>query len=725
MNSILANYIRKHSGLLLVILLALVIRIAYLVAYQGLPAWDQLTVDNYYHHNWAQNIADGNVLGDTTYFRAPFYVYCLALLYYLLGASLWVGRMFGLVIGVASIFMTYRIGRKIFDHRVGMIAATIHTIYPVIIYFESELLLDPLFALLLQVAIYRTLVWWDSNRPADIFTAGLMYGLAAITRPTVLIVVPLVIMLAWALQRPLKSAVKHSAVLLLGVVLTILPITLRNVLVASDPVLISSQGGINLYIGNNEVANGVTAAMPEPLGFNWRVQQVTHIAETDLGHKLKPGEVSSYWLRKSKDWILSNPGEFLTLYLKKLYRNFSDVEVSNNRDLGVFFARVGILNYNPLSFGILFGLTIAGCWICPGKNQKAVFLLTVIMTYTVMSALFFFSSRFRLPLLPLYIVLASATLGWLTTTILNNARAVLLPILAVILYGAFSFYPLVDLPKSNPSQYLISEGLFYLATEDYDRALTTFSKAHQIDPAFPETNLNLGATYMRLGRLDSALHYLSEEKRLHPGRTKASTNIASIYLLEGNFEQAAREIQAVIISRPYDVVANMVLMRSLFADSLIPKPDLIRNVNEAARRTGNDIRLINDAATRFASRGDLQLASEFLAMAAGSDPPPIETDDHSFEHNFINSRANRDRELAITYYQWGFVTGLGEQYAQSIEHSRTAIELDSTLAEAYINLASGYLLTSQLAEARSVVSLGVSKFPDNTSLKTFQLELNP
>ena len=215
MSSTLADYIRKHSGLVFIILLALAIRIAYLIAYQGSPAWDQLTVDNYYHHNWAQNIADGNVLGDTTYFRAPFYVYCLALLYYLFGASLWVGRIFGLAVGIASIFMSYRIGQKIFDHRVGLIAATIHTLYPVIIYFESELLLDPLFTLLLQIAIYRTLVWWDSNSLVDMFTVGLIYGLAAITRPTALIVIPLVMMLSWALQRPLRSVMKHSAVLLL------------------------------------------------------------------------------------------------------------------------------------------------------------------------------------------------------------------------------------------------------------------------------------------------------------------------------------------------------------------------------------------------------------------------------------------------------------------------------------------------------------------------------
>ena len=54
--------------------LALVIRVVYLLQYQQSALWDQLTVDNWYHHNWANSLAEGNLFGDTTYFRAPFYI---------------------------------------------------------------------------------------------------------------------------------------------------------------------------------------------------------------------------------------------------------------------------------------------------------------------------------------------------------------------------------------------------------------------------------------------------------------------------------------------------------------------------------------------------------------------------------------------------------------------------------------------------------------------------
>jgi hypothetical protein len=123
---------------------ALVIRVLYLLNYSDLPQWDQLTVDNYYHHHWAENLAGGNILGDTTYFRAPFYIYILGLVYTLFGASLWAARLFGMVVGLASIYCTYRIGRQAFSHQVGLVAAAVQSINPVFLYFEAELLLDRL-----------------------------------------------------------------------------------------------------------------------------------------------------------------------------------------------------------------------------------------------------------------------------------------------------------------------------------------------------------------------------------------------------------------------------------------------------------------------------------------------------------------------------------------------------------------------------------------------------
>jgi len=710
-----------RRALLAILLAALIIRILYLAYYSSLPVWDQLTVDNYYHHNWAQSISEGDILGGTTYFRAPLYVFCLAGLYAAVGTSLWVGRVFGILVGVLSVFLTYRIGRRVFDRRIGLVAAAIQAIFPMHLYFEGELLLDPLFTLLLQLAVDRVLVWWDLRKTREIFVAGLLFGLAAITRPTALVLLLPVALLLMAGLKMWRPIAVHIVVLVVGVALVVLPVTVRNIIVASEPVLISSQGGINFYIGNNEAADGVSAVMAEPLGSNWRIQQITHLAETAKGRPLTPGEVSTYWFQQAEDWITENPARFISLYARKLYHHISNREISNNRTLGVFFEKIPFLNFNPLSFGILFGLTAAGFWRWQRRNRKAGLLLAMLVTYVAVSSAFFFSSRFRLPLLPYFTILASATLFSICGDLFGNFRRALSTVALAIAFGLISYYPLVALPAGGTSQHLISEGLYYLGVDDYEHALESLTEARRIDPSFPETNLNLGVAFLRIGNIDSALFYFQQEKRYNPGRVKADINIASISLLRGEYDRATALVAPAIRATPYDVIANTVLLRGLFGDTLMVSAAIQDSVVAAARRTDNDISLLNEAAIRLTERGDLEAASSILGIAAVSHPPPIETDDNAFERHYQHSEAQWRRAKAKTYYQWGYVEGLSGEYDRAIQYSRESIELDSSRVEAYVNLISGYLSVGRHAEARQVLGVASTKFPNDPYLGRLNL----
>jgi len=267
------------TGLLLILAGALVLRVIYLYCYSALPDWEQLTVDNYYHHHWAQSLAGGNWVGDTTYFRAPFYVWCLGVLYALFESSLWVARLFGACAGLATVVVTYFLARKIYDHRAGLIAAALYACLPTPLYFEAEILLDPLFTFLLATSIFFIVDWLDSANIRSAVLAGLMIGLAALTRPTALILLPVIVIVLALRFVGLRRRWKQMA-LIVAACATLVAITfVRNLIVAGDPVMISSQGGINLYLGNHEEADGVSATMPEPYGHNWQIKQVTYSVE--------------------------------------------------------------------------------------------------------------------------------------------------------------------------------------------------------------------------------------------------------------------------------------------------------------------------------------------------------------------------------------------------------------------------------------------------------------
>ena len=708
---------RVNRTLLIILGMSLLIRILYLWFYHNLPDWYQLTIDNNYHVHWAQVIANGNIWGDTTYFRAPFYVYCLAFLYAVLGTSLWVARLFGLLVGLASICLTYLIGKKLFNEKTGLIAATIQGVYPIIIYFESELLLDSLFLFLVQLTVYRLLIWTEKHTVKNLFIAGVVLGLAAITRPTILVLVPLLLVIAIIYRKKITSFKKQVIVLLLGIAVFIAPVFLRNLIIAGDPVLIASQGGINFYIGNNEVADGVSAIMPEPMGFNWRIRHVVYIAEKAEGRELTPGEVSSYWIRQAITWIRNHPLDFIKLYGKKLFYNISNKEISNNRDFHWFFQKIPLLKYNPLSFGLLLIFTVIALFTAVRRNKRAQILLAFMVLYITAGALFFFNSRYRLPLLPYYFIFAAAGVQHLLITCKERHTKCGVLIAAGLGTAFISFYNLIPLPAGPSTYAMTSSGLYYYEKNDFSKALFYHRKALAIDSTYPEVNLNVGVDFLRLGQVDSARYYFQREYKFNPNRINAIVNLASLELLHGAPEKAVIYARKALDKLPYDVVANAILLRGLFAIDSSTTADsvLYQEVEAAAQRTNNDVYLLNDAALLLTERNMYQQAESVLLQALSSKPPPIEMDDEAFRLTFRNSPQNIKKQKAKASYQLGYIKGILGDYRDAIAYSKQAITWNPDLAEAYLNLISGLLSIGDRKAADSVITVASHRFAFNTN----------
>jgi tetratricopeptide (TPR) repeat protein len=705
----------------LVLALAILVRIIYLYQYHASPVWEQLTVDNWYHHHWAQSLASGNILGDTTYFRAPLYVYCLGLLYAIFGDSFWVGRLFGLVIGMASIGITYVLARRFIGARWAAVAAALQAFLPIVIYFESELLLDPLFMLMLQVAVWRALVWLDSRRDRDLLLTGLAFGLAAVCRPTAL--APAFVVLLWALgaKRLNGSWLSRAGIFSAGVLLCIAPIFVRNLVVAGDPVLIASQDGINLYIGNNTQADGLSAVLPEPLGHNWQIKQITHIAEKKTGRRLKPGEVSAYWRARALDWIRSHPGESAALWGKKLVYQFGNREISNNRSLQTHFSSFGLLSKNPLSFGVLFPLAILGAVAAWRRHAGVRLIVFIVAVHVIAAAFFFFSSRFRLPVMPFFCLLAAGGLAWMWQQRSRHFMKLVVAVIVLVGLGWLSFRPPIAYPDAWSVQSLVSRGLMHFTKGEMPAALASFRQAAEIRPDFPEVHLNLGATFLKMGQLDSAEVLFEREIGLHPDRFKAYQNLATVKLLHNDAASARSLAEQALSLAPYDIMSNLVWLRALGSDSAIDRGRLPSSIEQAARASEDDVEVLSEGATILVARGDCEAAMPFLLRARESMPPPIETDDQAFSPSFHHGTADYERLKAGAFYLLGYCHGQQGQIPESIECSRAAIAADSTMAAAYVNLRTGYLSQGRLREADSVLAEATRRFPHDElmqSLKT-------
>lgn len=719
--------ISRRDGLAIsgVLALALAVRLIYLWQFSQLPDWSQLTVDNWYHHNWASTIATGNIIGDTTYFRAPFYVWCLSLVYAAFGVSLWAARLFGIAVGVCSVAFTYLIARRLAGHRVGIIAALIGSFYPFSLMFEAELLLDPLFTLLVQVFVYSLLRWSENPSPGRFFLSSAIGGVAALTRPTILAVVPLVIMLMiWRLRRSPASMAKHLAVCVVGLAITVGVVFCRNLVVAGDPVLIASQGGVNFYIGNNDSADGLSASMPEPLGHNWRMRDITFIAERELSRKLKPGEVSSYWTNRATGWILDHPGRFLALTFKRLWFSIANIEISNNRLIDALFERMEILRYNPIRFGVVFTLAIAGMFISWNRRPAVRWLVGGVIWFTVVNALFFYNSRFRLPLIPLYFILAALALEHVSRHYRNAWRDWRIALIAAIA-AVLSFAPLYNLSPTISTQDLRSKGLMLYNQGDFAEALAFYRAAASFDETAPETNLNIGATMLKLGLVDSATVYFEKEISLHPNRAKGYANLAAVRLVQGRFS-AARTLAGKSLSlRPYDPAAWVALLRASAQDSSLKIDSLREMAVKAGRETLNSPWVCVEAGSALELRGDLNAAALMYLEGTRATDPPLETDDRLFEQTYEQNVARDIRERARANMAYGSLLGRRGEYAQSAIYSSAAISLDSTLSGAWINLVSAHANLGQNPEAASILNQAMRRFPEDPVIQRMASRSGP
>lgn len=225
--------LRARIPILAIVTLALVVRIATIAADTGyLPQQDAWDYDRH-----ARSIADGDGFPDSYYvvdrgpsaLRAPGYPYFLGALYAASGESIAVGRLANALLGALAVVLIYLIAKRIWGRRTALVAAALTAVFPPLVLLSRELLSEPLFislelGMVLCVIEFRRLreLRWAA-------LAGLLFGLAALTRnPGPALAIPLILGL-WVLRPRLgRRAMAAPALALFCAALVIAPWTVRN-----------------------------------------------------------------------------------------------------------------------------------------------------------------------------------------------------------------------------------------------------------------------------------------------------------------------------------------------------------------------------------------------------------------------------------------------------------------------------------------------------------------
>jgi len=181
-------------------------------------------------------------------FHPPLYPYFLAVPLALTG-SLEAAKWVQAVLSVLLVPAVGRVGLRAFGPRAGLGAAALAAFYPELVWFAAHFWVENLFLVLVWWGFDRLLASDARARTAPALAAGALWGLAVLSRETMLYFVPLAALwLAW--RRRADGGWRRAAALVLGAVLVVAPWTWRNRVVFRAFVPVSTAGSLNLFQGN-------------------------------------------------------------------------------------------------------------------------------------------------------------------------------------------------------------------------------------------------------------------------------------------------------------------------------------------------------------------------------------------------------------------------------------------------------------------------------------------
>jgi 4-amino-4-deoxy-L-arabinose transferase-like glycosyltransferase len=383
---------------------ALAFRAFYGGLYQGSPFFHVPVVDASTFHLWAEAIREHREFIPGVYFKPPLYPHVLAAVYNLFGPRPEPMYVLQALLGAGTSVLVLGLGRRLFSPRVGLLGALMCALLPVLPFLEFQLVAEPLTTFLTMAALVILVA--GEPRPARAAAVGLLLGIAALGRPNLLILAPV---LAWWTWRQHGRALGPVVALLAATGVGILPAMVHN-LSAGKLVLVSANAGANLWTGVRPGADGVSAI---PIGIQWDDLQL----QAEQAGARGVAEADGWLMRRSFAAMAAEPWRALGLTARRALLLVNAHEGRNNigaaylaRTQGVMVLRrwwPGFWLVAPLALLGLAAVLRPRWFAAPRPSPDSTVLLLALGALAVAILPFFVNARFRQPMLPLLALLAA------------------------------------------------------------------------------------------------------------------------------------------------------------------------------------------------------------------------------------------------------------------------------------------------------------------------------
>ncbi|HQZ17949.1 MAG TPA: glycosyltransferase family 39 protein [Vicinamibacteria bacterium] len=326
-------------------------------------------------------------------FHPPLYPYFLAGANALFG-SLVAVKVLQALVGSLIIPAVFRIGLRLFGSRTAAGAAALAAFYPELIWFSAHFWCETLFLAFLWWAIERVIAADDASSIRSAAGAGVLFGLAVLTRETVLYLLPLAAL--WLARPRSGRRIALPAALLAAAFAVVSPWTARNWIQFDAFIPVSTGGGLNLYQGNAPISRG--EVYNEYYANEGKVEQYrwARTAGIEVILSRQPG-----WIfEKIRDEgpKLAELDSLALIHLRR--RAYAEPSCGVYRGV----AAIVILPWMLIALGSILALSRAPV------DRRTVLLTGLLAGYLLLHIATQGFSRYRLPVVPGFMILAAALL---------------------------------------------------------------------------------------------------------------------------------------------------------------------------------------------------------------------------------------------------------------------------------------------------------------------------
>lgn len=342
----------------------------------------------------------------------PLYPLLCAVLYYFTNHSFLAVLVAQILAASLLCVLVFFIAKRQIGAYAGLLAAFLVALHPgLFVYSTSKLHPLPLDAFLFALVILTFLVIKDKPTLKLSIWGGLILGICALSRSTILIF--FLIAAGWFVFTTKADRRKAAALMaIMGVFafFVILPWSIRNYKVYKRPVLILNNLGLNLWIGNNPNASGsaltregeaVLRTMPED-----DRRRFLEMNETQQGDFLKDDALK---------FIKQNPVKFLKLYLKRIFSFYWFSPQS-----GLLYPKQWLNIYKTL-YALMLIFFAVGLYqtLFISKDKEAILILLFFLSICATQAIFYVEGRHRWAIEPLMMIYAAASMWSLKVKLIN------------------------------------------------------------------------------------------------------------------------------------------------------------------------------------------------------------------------------------------------------------------------------------------------------------------